>query len=80
MSDVLLAASRPGESLIENRAVFGTDQIQRMGKYRELAVNAFGKVAEPGRNETVADYTRRVVTLGFESPENKFNLDKLIRV
>jgi len=80
MSDVLLAASRPGESLIENRAVFGTDQIQRMGKYKELAVNAFGKVAEPGRNETVADYTRRVVTLGFESPENKFNLDKLIRV
>ncbi len=80
MTDVVLAANTPGETLIENRAILGTDQISRINRFKELAVSAYGTVAEPGRNETVAAYTRRMVTLGFESPENKFNLDKLIRV
>ena len=80
MTDVVLAAKTPGETLVENQALLGTDQITRVNRFKELAVNAYGKVAEPGRNETIAAYTRRMVTLGFESPENKFNLDKLARV
>ena len=80
MTDVVLAAKTPGETLVENRALLGTDQISRVNRFKELAVNAYGTVAEPGRNETVAAYTRRMVTIGFESPENKFNLDKLARV
>jgi hypothetical protein len=80
MADIILAAKSPGETLVENQALFGTDQITRLNRFKELAVSAYGKIAEPGSRETVADYTRRLVTLGFESPESKINIDKLARV